>query len=210
MQLLVKESCVETFDEALAAEQNGADRIELCSNLNLDGLTPPRSLVARLYNTLKIPMKVMVRPREGDFYYNSSEISQMCDDISYFSNLGVFGVVFGVLEQDKSVDVQSVNLLTKFANGLHCTFHKAIDETDDIISQLKILIKYSKISSILSAGCSKSALSGSTVLQNMIKIAKSDISIICAGSITYRNFSEVHNAINAKEYHGRKIIDLSK
>ncbi len=206
----IKEACVETFEDAVIAQKNGADRIELCSSLNLDGLTPSKSLVTRLLNTLKIPIKVMIRPREGDFCYNSDEIRQMRDDISYFSNLGVFGVVFGVLEQDKSVDVQSVNLLTKFANGLNCTFHKAIDETDDIISQLKILMKYSKISSILSSGCSKSALSGSTVLQNMIKIAKSDISIICGGSITYRNFSEVHNAINAKEYHGRKIIDLSK
>ena len=206
----IKEACVETFEDAITAEKNGADRIELCSNLNFDGLTPSKSLVTKLLNTLKIPMKVMIRPREGDFCYNSSEISQMCDDIRYFSNLGVFGVVFGVLDQDNSVDVQSVNHLMQFANGLNCTFHKAIDETDDIISQLKILIKYSKISSILSSGCSKSALSGSTVLQNMIKIAKSDISIICAGSITHRNFSEVHSLINAKEYYGKNIIDLSK
>ena len=206
----IKEACVETFEDAITAEKNGADRIELCSNLNLDGLTPSKSLVTRLLNTLKIPMKVMIRPREGDFCYSSDELRQMHNDISYFSNLGVFGVVFGVLNQNNSIDVQTVNFLVESASGLNCTFHKAIDETDDIVSQLKILIKYSKISSILSSGCSKSALSGSTVLQNMIKIAKRDISIICAGSITHRNFSEVHGLINAKEYHGKNIIDLSK
>ena len=206
----IKEACVENFEDAMTADKNGADRIELCSNLNLDGLTPSKRLVTRLLNTLKIPMKVMIRPREGDFCYNSDELRQMHDDISYFSNLGVFGVVFGVLNQNNSIDVQTVNFLVKSASGLNCTFHKAIDETDDIVSQLKILIKYSKISSILSSGCSKSALSGSTVLQNMIKIAKSDMSIICAGSITHRNFSEVHSLINAKEYHGKNIIDLSK
>lgn len=205
-----KEACVDTFEDAVIAQKNGADRIELCSSLNLDGLTPSKSLVTRLLNTLKIPIKVMIRPRDGDFCYNSDEIRQMRDDISYFNNLGVFGVVFGVLGQDKSVDVQSVNFLMKFANGLNCTFHKAIDETDDIISQLKILIKYSKISAILSSGCSTSALSGSAVLKNMIKIASSEISIICAGSITHRNFSEVHTTIKAQEYHGRAIIDLSK
>ena len=206
----IKEACVETFEDAINAEKNGADRIELCSNLNLDGLTPSKSLVTRLLNTLKIPLKVMIRPRDGDFCYNSNEIRQMRDNICYFGNLGVFGVVFGVLNKNNLIDVQTVNFLAESASGLNCTFHKAIDETDDIISQLKILIKYSKVSSILSSGCSKSALSGSAVLQNMIKYAKSDISIICAGSITHKNFSEVHALINAKEYHGKNIIDLSK
>ena len=187
----IKEACVETFEDAINAEKNGADRIELCSNLNLDGLTPSKSLVTRLLNTLKIPLKVMIRPRDGDFCYNSNEIRQMRDNICYFGNLGVFGVVFGVLNKNNLIDVQTVNFLAESASGLNCTFHKAIDETDDIISQLKILIKYSKISSILSSGCSKSALSGSAVLQNMIKYTKSDISIICAGSITHKNFSKV-------------------
>jgi len=206
----IREACVETFEDAIAAEKNGADRIELCSNLHLDGLTPQKSLVTRLLKVLKIPMKIMIRPRDGDFCYNSSEIRQMSDDISYFSKQGVFGVVFGVLDADNLIDVLVINLLVKSASGLDCTFHKAIDETDDIISQLRILIKYSKVSSVLSSGCSKSALSGSAVLLDMIKYAKSDISIICAGSITHRNFSEVHARINAKEYHGKNIIDLGK
>ena len=100
---IIKEVCVDSLIDAISAQKNGADRIELCSNLNLDGLTPSKSLVTRLLNTLKIPMKVMIRPREGDFCYSSDELRQMHDDISYFSNLGVFGVVFGVLNQNNSM-----------------------------------------------------------------------------------------------------------
>ena len=87
---IIKESCVETFEEAVIAERNGADRIEICSDLHLDGLTPSRKLVLRIVNSLKIPTKVMIRPRSGDFCYNMQEIKEMLDDISYFKSLDVF------------------------------------------------------------------------------------------------------------------------
>ena len=207
---MLKEACVETFDDALAAERNGADRIELCSRLDLGGLTPSRELTRRLLKSLKIPIKVMIRTREGDFCYNSKEVNQMLDDIIYFNSLGVFGVVLGVLKSNKIVDIAAVNFLTKSTMNLDFTFHKAIDETNDIISQLKILMKGSHISSVLTSGGCPDALSGSTILRDMIKTAGGDLSIICAGSITYKNFSNVHDIINGQEYHGKNIINLSK
>ena len=207
---MLKEACVETFDEALAAERNGADRIELCSRLDLGGLTPSKYLTRRLLKSLKIPIKVMIRAREGNFCYNSKEINQMLEDIIYFNSLGVFGVVLGVLKSNSNIDIPVVNFLTKSTMDLHFTFHKAIDDTNDIISQLKILMKDSHVSSVLSSGGSLDALSGSTILRDMIKTAKDDISIICAGSITYENFSNVHDVINGQEYHGKNIINLSK
>ena len=125
---LIKESCVETYDEAMNAESQGADRIELCSRLDLDGLTPSKKLVKRLVSDLAIPVKVMVRPREGDFCYTNEEINQMHRDILDFKSLGVFGVVFGVLGDDKTVDISVVNDLVSTSNGMDTTFHKAIDE----------------------------------------------------------------------------------
>ena len=86
---LIKESCVETYDEAMNAEIRGADRIELCSRLDLDGLTPSKELAKKLVNELNIPVKVMVRPRKGDFCYTGEEISQMHRDILDFKSLGV-------------------------------------------------------------------------------------------------------------------------
>ena len=93
---LILESCVETYEEAIKVERGGANRIELCSRLDLGGLTPSKELVKKLVKKLNIPLKVMVRPRKGDFYYNDEEIKQMHRDILDFKSLGVFGVVFGV------------------------------------------------------------------------------------------------------------------
>ena len=92
----IKEACVESFEGAVAAEKNGADRIEICSNLELDGLTPSRDMVRKLIKTLNIPIKVMIRPKAGDFCYDSKEINKMSDDIAYFRSLDVYGVVLGL------------------------------------------------------------------------------------------------------------------
>ena len=117
----------------MIAEKNGADRIEICSDLHLDGLTPSRKLVLRIVKSLKIPTKVMIRPRSGDFCYNMQEIKEMLDDISYFKSLDVFGVVFGVLNDDNTVNISLTNKLVDQADTLEVTFHKAIDSCDNIL-----------------------------------------------------------------------------
>tara|TARA_Y100000591_G_C21704626_1_gene630108 strand:+ start:240 stop:866 length:627 start_codon:yes stop_codon:yes gene_type:complete len=206
---LIKESCVETYDEAINAENRGADRIELCSRLDLDGLTPSKELVKTLVNDLTIPIKVMVRPRSGDFCYNDEEIIQMHNDILDFKTLGVFGVVFGVLRHDKSVNINIVNDLISASNGMNITFHKAIDEAVDVLDAYRNLISYTKISSVLTSGGSKSAVLGYKILRKMLKIKSDRVKIIIAGSITYENLPEVHDLIGGVEYHGRRIIDIS-
>ena len=206
---LIKESCVETYDEAINAENRGADRIELCSRLDLDGLTPSKELVETLVNDLTIPIKVMVRPRSGDFCYNDEEIMQMHNDILDFKTLGVFGVVFGVLRHDKSVNVNIVNDLVSTSNGMDITFHKAIDEAVDVIDAYRNLISNTKISSVLTSGGTKSAVLGYKMLRKMLNIKSDRVKIIIAGSITYENLPEVHDLIGGVEYHGRKIIDIS-
>ena len=206
---LIKESCVETYDEAINAENRGADRIELCSRLDLDGLTPSKELVKTLVNDLTIPIKVMVRPRSGDFCYNDEEIMQMHNDILDFKTLGVFGVVFGVLRHDKSVNINIVNDLVSTSNGMDITFHKAIDEAVDVLDAYRNLISNTKISSVLTSGGTKSAVLGYKMLRKMLNIKSDRVKIIIAGSITYENLPEVHDLIGGFEYHGRKIIDIS-
>jgi len=206
---LIKESCVETYDEAIYAESQGADRIELCSRLDLDGLTPSKELVKRLVSDLTIPLKVMVRPRKGDFCYSNEEINQMHNDILDFKSLGVFGVVFGALEDDKTVDINVVNELVSTSNGLDVTFHKAIDQTNDLLDAYKNLLLHTKINSVLTSGGAKSAVHGYKTLKKMLNIKSGRTRIIIAGSITHENFPEVHNLIGGVEYHGRRIIDIS-
>tara|TARA_Y200000002_G_C22640731_1_gene646846 strand:- start:618 stop:1247 length:630 start_codon:yes stop_codon:yes gene_type:complete len=205
---IIKESCVETFEEAVIAERNGADRIEICSDLHLDGLTPSRKLVLRIVNSLKIPTKVMIRPRSGDFCYNMQEIKEMLDDISYFKSLDVFGVVFGVLNDDNTVNISLTNKLVDQADTLEVTFHKAIDSCDNILDELRMIIQNTKVASMLTSGGFKDAISGHETIKEMIKIAGKNISIIIAGSVTKDNIVSLHKLIKGEEYHGRQIVDL--
>ena len=144
----IKEACVESIEGAVAAEKNGADRIEICSNLELDGLTPSREIVRKLIKTLNIPIKVMIRPEAGDFCYDSKEIKEMFDDIAYFKSLGVHGVVLGVLNDNNTVDINLTNELVSASGKLDVTFHKAIDSCDNILEELRMIINNTEVSSI--------------------------------------------------------------
>ena len=190
---LIKESCVQTYDEAMNAEIRGADRIELCSRLDLDGLTPSKELVKRLVSDLTIPLKVMVRPRKGDFCYSNEEINQMHDDILDFKTLGVFGVVIGALEDDKTVDINVVNELVSTSSGLDVTFHKAIDQTHNIFVEMEKLVKCKGVSSVLTSGQSAFVLNNKIMLLKILKHFKGKLNIILAGGITEKNLDNINS-----------------
>jgi len=202
----IKEACVETFEQAIAAEKNGADRIEICSSLNLDGLTPSREIVRKLIKTLNIPIKVMIRPKVGDFCYDRKEIKEMFDDIAYFRSLDVYGVVLGVLNDNNTVDINLTNKLVNAAGKLEVTFHKAIDSCDNVLEELRMIINNTGVSSILTSGGFSDAFAGHKIIKEMIKIAGKNISIIVAGSVTSNNILSLHKLIEGNQYHGKRIV----
>ena len=200
---------MQTLGEALIAQKNGADRIELCSRLDLDGLTPSRKLIRSIVSKLIIPIKVMIRPRAGDFIYNNLELEQMKDDILFCKSIKVSGVVFGALNREKSIDIESTKMLADIAGELDITFHKAIDHVSSIFNELDNLKKLTKITSILTSGRAENAISGSKTIGNMIERTRGSLTIIPAGSITSQNLNAIHSIIGASEYHGRKIVNIS-
>jgi len=202
----VKEACVESLQEAIQAEQNGADRLELCSRLDLDGLTPNKDLIKDVINTVGIPVKVMIRPRKGNFIYSSYELELMKKDILFCKKNNVFGVVFGILESSKTIDIRATNYLASFAEGLDITFHKAIDKVEDIFREVKRLNKVSLIKNILTSGGKGNAKEGSSIIVEIHKNFFHDCNIIAAGSITEKNLDEIHDRLKLNEYHGRKIV----
>ena len=206
MRDIIKEACVETFEEAILAEKNGADRVELCSRLDLDGLTPERKIIEKVLGALSIPIKIMIRPRAGNFSYNDQELNRMKEDIIFCKDLNVQGVVFGILDQNKTIDIENMKYLSDTADNLEITFHKAIDQTDSIIDEIDRLLAIDSISSILTSGGAYNAHAGSSLLKKVVKKYQDIITIIPAGSITKNNFHELHQIIGAKEYHGRKIV----
>ena len=160
MRNIVKEACVERLDEAILAEKNGANRIELCSRLDLDGLTPHRNMIRDVINSVEIPVKVMIRPRGGNFVYHDQELDVIKDDILYCKRVNVSGIVFGVLKEDKTVDLIVTKLLSDIASGLEITFHKAIDEVSSIFTELDRLKSIQAVTNILTSGGADSAMEG--------------------------------------------------
>ena len=206
MRDIIKEACVETFEEAILAEKKGADRVELCSRMDLDGLTPERKIIEKVLGALSIPIKIMIRPRTGNFSYNEQELNRMKEDILFCKDLNVQGVVFGILDQNKTIDMENMKYLCDTADNLEITFHKAIDQTDSIIYEIDRLSAIGSLSSILTSGGAHNAHAGSRLLKKAVEKYEDIITIIPAGSITKNNIHELHQIIGAKEYHGRKIV----
>lgn len=200
------EACVESLDEALAAQNAGAGRIELCARLDLDGITPPAALVEQCVQQLNIPVKVMVRAHGGSFRYSEEELMEMEDSIAKARNAGAFGVVFGFLNSDNTVDLHTTKRFLKVAKGLDLTFHKAIDLTPNPVEAVQQLYDLEKPMTVLSSGGEDTAINGSKTLREMMAAGKDRITILPAGSITSRNWQALHDVLGARAYHGRRIV----
>lgn len=205
-QNILFEACVETRDEAILAERMGAHRIELCSRLDLDGLSPDTELIKEVANRVRLPVKVMIRPRSGSFIYNLDELNTIKDSIQFCKNNGVQGVVFGMLDTKNMLQYEQIEMLSKLASPLEVTIHKAIDRTPDPVASVSGLLQIENITSVLTSGGAESAFDGYKIIKEMMRAAKEKITIIAAGKITKSNLVEVHQLIGAREYHGRKIV----
>lgn len=203
---MIKEACVETFEEAVSAEKKGADRIELCADLHLDGLTPSVELMQKTCAKLKIPVMVMIRPRGGDFVYSEEEISQMKSDIDKAKNAGVFGVVLGLLTKNNHIDVENTRLLAEYAQPMPVTFHKAIDLLAEPVEGAKTLAEIPGITRILTSGGKATAKDGSDVIRKMMDAVAGKVVILIAGKITSGNLNEIENITGGTEFHGKKIV----
>ena len=202
----IKEACVESTDQAVNAEINGADRIELCKNLDLDGLTPEINVIQNTMKSVNIPVKVMIRPRPGNFIYSQNEIKSMEQDIDLCKKLNVPEVVIGILTSSGNINTIITKRLASRAYPMPVTFHKAIDQTEDILYELDRLSRIQEISSILTSGGEKTAINGQSMLRKIIDQYGKRFDIIVAGSITHENSDEIHGLINAREYHGKNLI----
>ena len=111
---MIIEVCSESYEYAVKAEKAGANRIELCKDLHLDGLTPDYESAKRTINTLNIPVFILIRPREGDFIYSDEEFELMKQDILKFKEMGCKGIVSGVLNSDNSIDIKKTLLDARY------------------------------------------------------------------------------------------------
>jgi len=203
---IVIEACVDSLAQALRAEALGAARLELCASLDVGGTTPSFSLIEEVLQKVKIPIKVMVRPRGGDFVYSAEEFDDMIRSIRILKNIGVKEIVTGILNEDKEIDLERMQKISNVSMGMDITFHKAIDDTKVPFKELEQLKKVKNIKSILTSGASSTATAGINNLRRMITLSGDRFSIIVAGKVTKDNLPRLHKEIGAKEYHGRLIV----
>lgn len=202
---MIREKCIGSFLEALEAQELGAERVELCDNLSEGGTTPSYGTIKMVVEKLNIPVFVIIRPRGGDFYYTPEEIEIMKEDIKICKELGVKGVVIGALNRDNTINYDVIKEMIDLAKPMSITFHKAIDELENPVTEVKKLANLG-VNRILTSGTKETALEGKNILREMIKEAGEDIIIIVAGKVTKDNLNEIFNLIPAKEYHGKKIV----
>jgi len=204
--MIVKEVCVDNIYDAISAFKKGADRLELCSNLDQDGLTPSYELLSEVKLKLPIPIRVMVRPHSKSFVYNNDELNQMKKTINYCKKMNFDGVVFGCLNEKLELDLQKIEVLSVLAKPLKVIIHKAIDLTNSPLKSLNNLIEINSVDGVLTSGGAKTALNGIEVLKKMMNVIPKNFELISAGKITDQNFSLIHKNIKGRFYHGKKIV----
>lgn len=202
-----KEACVDNIDDAINVEKNGANQIELCSRLDLDGLTPSKKLILQTIRRVSIPIKVMIRSRPGNFTYNQNDVNTMLDSIEFCQKNGINEIAFGALNSKRKIDEKIINQIVSKYTGLNITFHKAIDLVDNQINEIQKLLKFNQIKAVLTSGGQKNAVDGQENIKKLSERFKDEIDIIAAGSITNKNIKKIHKTLGLKIYHGKKIVD---
>lgn len=203
---MTKEACTEGIPQSKKAETLGADRIELCAALEVGGTTPSREIIGTLQKELNIPIRVMIRPRGGDFVYSEEELQQMKKEIGMCKEIGVEGVVFGVLNPDDTLNLEVIKELTALSQPLKVVIHKAIDQTPDVVKAFRELLKMDRITTVLTSGGAPTAKEGAGNIKKMIKLSKGRIEVMPGGKVDFENLQELHGEIGAGAYHGKRIV----
>lgn len=194
------EICAGSLRSALAAQQGGAYRVELCDNLKEGGTTPSFGQIALARKCLNLKLYVIIRPRGGDFLYDDLEFEIMKKDIEQCRDLGCDGVVFGILKNDGNIDVERCTELKQIAGNMGTTFHRAFDRCKDPFIVLEEIIGMG-FERILTSGMEINALKGASLIAKLVEQAKGRISIMPGAGVRPDNLEQLIGLTRATEFH---------
>lgn len=200
LQNVVIEVCANSLESAIAAQAGTANRIELCDNLGEGGTTPSYGALSVAHKLLDIDINVIIRPRGGDFLYSDAEFEVMKADIAMCKELGVHGVVLGILLPDGRIDKVRCHELIESAGDLTVTFHRAFDMTADPFQALEDVIELG-CERLLSSGQQRSAQHGVKLLAELIERAGERIIVMPGGGVSETNVAQILRQTNAREFH---------
>ncbi len=220
MNTTTLEICVDSLRSAIAAEEGGAQRIELCAAMPVGGITPSYGLIRQVCSRLRIPVHVLVRPRPGDFAYSTDDLQIMVKDVIAAKELGASAVVLGVLSPGRSIDARALARLAKAARPMSVTFHRAFDEVAGKSAAIETLVRLG-VERVLTTGGPATAFEGRRSLARLVLEASGRISVMAGGGIgtwTVRRIvdesgvSEVHigSAVSSTRSSGRGIFRVEE
>ena len=194
------EVCTDDVDQAKEAEALGAHRVELCSALELGGLTPSMGLLQAMREETKLGIHVMIRPRAGDFLYTEKEFGAMQRDVALAMGLGADGIVLGMLTKDGLIDQSRMRMIMSIAGSLEVTFHRAFDVCADSEEALDDLINLG-VTRLLTSGCAATAPSGKETIAQLVQQSQGQIQIMAGCGVGPANVRDLVQRTGINDVH---------
>ena len=201
------EICANSVLSAFTAQENGADRVELCQNLDVGGTTPSLGQVWLARAGLSIGMHVLIRPRAGDFLYSDLEFLEMKSDIMFCKEAKCDGVVIGILLADGQVDTVRMAELIEQARPMQVTFHRAFDRSRDPFEALEAIIDLG-CDRLLTSGMRNSAEEGSETIAKLVEQAHGRIEVMPGSGINEENIAQIAESTGARSFHTSAKVKL--
>ena len=202
------EVCADSVQSAIAAQEGGADRIELCSGLVIGWLSPSPALFREVKRNTDIKVRVLLRPRFGDFCYDGYEFRVLRDEVEMFRDLGADGVVIGILKPDGTLNMEQMEELVQAAGGIGVTMHRAFDVCRDPIEALEQCVSLG-IDTILTSGQKSSAWEGRELLRQLADRAGGRLDILAGAGIGPDVIGKLAEYTGVRSFHmsGKKVVD---
>ncbi|WP_017047926.1 copper homeostasis protein CutC [Vibrio anguillarum] len=194
------EVCIDNIESLHNAIKGGATRIELCSSLALGGLTPSFGLMKKAAQISSVPVYAMIRPRQGDFLYDQDDLDSMLIDIEMAKQAGLDGIVFGILNPNRTINLEASLLMMQAAQGLGTTFHRAIDQCHSYEQAIEDIAKLG-CERVLTSGLAPDAYAGRAVIAHMVKLANGRFSIIAGAGLNASNVTDIIRETGITEVH---------
>lgn len=199
MLLEVIATCVE---DAVVAEANGADRLELITAITEGGLTPGIGMVQQVVKAVTIPVHVMVRPHSRSFVYGEADLLTMEAEVRAIAEAGAAGIVVGALTAERKIDEAALERMLTLAGEMNVTFHRAFDELADLPSGLRALLQYPQVNRVLTSGGPRPAPQAVPAVRELVELARgSSLRILAGYGLTLETVSQFVAETGVSEVH---------
>ena len=182
MENYILETCVDCVESALAAQEGGASRVELCSDLVIGGVSPSLPLFRQIRKYTDLKVRVLLRPRYGDYCFSAYECDELNEEIEMFREAGADGVVVGILNPDGTLDTEQLARFKQTAGTMEIALHRAFDVCLDPMKAMEQVIELG-YDTILTSGQEPTAWEGRDMLKKLHGESRGRIEILAAGGI---------------------------